>query len=138
MGGTGPRRSPALAARYASEYNVAFHPLDVVERQFGRLRQACAEIGRDPAEVRLSVAQTVCVGRDDAEVARRALAIGRDVDDLRANGLAGTPAQVVDRIGEWRERTGISRLHLQLLDLADLDHIELIADEVRPEWRSSL
>ncbi len=131
MGGTGPRRTPALAARYAAEFNVAFRPIDVVERQFGRVRQACAEIGRDPAELRLSVAQTVCVGRDDAEVARRALAIGRDVDDLRANGLAGTPAEVVDRIGEWRERTGISRLHLQLLDLADLDHIELIAEQVR-------
>lgn len=131
MGGTGPRRSPALAARYASEYNVAFQQFEVVERQFERVRQACAELGRDAAEVRLSVALTVCVGRDDAEVARRALAIGRDVDDLRANGLAGTPAEVVDRIGQWRERTGISRLHLQLLDLADLDHIEVIAQDVR-------
>ena len=50
-----------------------------------------------------------------------------------ANGIAGTPAEVVDRIAEWVRRTGVSRIYLQLLDLADLDHVELIADKVVPQ-----
>jgi len=77
----------------------------------------------------LSAAQTIAVGRDDAEVRRRAEAIGRDPDEMRADALAGTPAQVVERIGEFAEM-GATRLYLQLLDLHDLDHLELVAAEV--------
>jgi alkanesulfonate monooxygenase SsuD/methylene tetrahydromethanopterin reductase-like flavin-dependent oxidoreductase (luciferase family) len=66
-------------------------------------------------------------------VARRGRAIGREADELRANGLAGTPNEVVDRLGEWREKTGVTRLYLQLLDLADLDQVELIASQVAPQ-----
>jgi alkanesulfonate monooxygenase SsuD/methylene tetrahydromethanopterin reductase-like flavin-dependent oxidoreductase (luciferase family) len=76
------------------------------------------------------VAHPVVVGRDDAEVARRAAAIGRDVDELSVNGFCGTPAQVLDRVGAWHEGTGTGRIYLQLLDLSDLDHIDLFAAEV--------
>ena len=131
MGGTGRRRTPALTARFAAEFNVPFAPLEQVVTQFGRVDEACAAVGRDPATVVRSVAQTVCVGRDDAEVARRAAAIGRKVDDLAP--LGGTVAQVVDALGTWRERTGMTRVYLQVLDLADADHLELIAAEVAPQ-----
>ncbi|WP_246010222.1 LLM class F420-dependent oxidoreductase [Actinokineospora cianjurensis] len=130
IGGGGPKRTPALAARFADEFNLPFAPVEDAVAQFARVDAACAEIGRDPASVTKSVALVACVGRDDAEVARRAGVIGRDVDELRANGLAGTPAQVVDRIGQWRERTGIARLYLQVLDIADLDHLDLVAEAV--------
>lgn len=133
VGGQGPRRTPALAARFADEINVPFVGMDVVAAQFARVEAACREIGRDPDELVRSVAQTIAVGRDDAEVARRALTIGREPADLRANGLAGTVAEVVDRLGQWREKTGITRIYLQLMDLADLDQVELIAAEVAPQ-----
>ena len=74
------------------------------------------------------------MGRDDAEVARRAAAIGRDVDDLRANGVAGTPAQAVDTLGRYAE-AGATRAYLQVLDLSDLDHLDLVAAEVAPQLR---
>ena len=133
VGGKGPRRTPALAARFATEVNVAFASVDEVAEQFARVDAACREIDRDPAELRRSVALITCVGRDDAEVTKRALTLGQEVDALRAKGITGTPAEVVDRLGTWRERTGISRVYLQLLDLADLDHVELIAAEVAPQ-----
>lgn len=133
VGGHGPKRTPALAARFASEFNVGFSSVDVVAAQFERVDAACQAIGRDPSEIVRSVAQTIAVGRDDAEVASRAQAIGREVDDLRVNGVAGTPAEVVDRLGEWREKTGVTRIYLQLLDLADLDQVELIAAQVAPQ-----
>ena len=74
----------------------------------------------------------LCCGKDEAEVARRAAAIGRDVDELRANGVAGTPAEVVDTLGRYAE-AGAQRIYLQVLDLADLDHLELVAAEVAPQ-----
>ncbi|MCP2165263.1 LLM class F420-dependent oxidoreductase [Goodfellowiella coeruleoviolacea] len=133
IGGHGLKRTPALAARFADEFNLPFSSLDSALAQFERVERACQEINRDPAEIVRSVALVICVGRDEAEVARRAGAIGREVDELRTNGLAGTPAEVVDKLGTWRERTGIARVYLQALDLSDLDHVELIAAEVAPQ-----
>jgi F420-dependent oxidoreductase-like protein len=133
VGGKGPRRTPQLAARFATEVNVAFASMDEVAEQFARVDAACRAIDRDPGELRRSVALIACVGRDDAEVTKRALTLGQEVDELRAKGITGTPAEVVDLLGTWRERTGISRVYLQILDLADLDHVELIAAEVAPQ-----
>lgn len=132
VGGMGRRRTPALAARFASEFNVPFQQPDAVAEQFGRVGEACRAAGRDPAELTYSVAQMLCLGRDDAAVARRAAAVGRDVDDVRANCLAGTPEQVVDQLGRWSERTGATRFYLQVLDLSDLDHLEEFAATVLP------
>ncbi|WP_410568950.1 LLM class F420-dependent oxidoreductase [Amycolatopsis sp. cmx-4-61] len=133
VGGGGKKRTPALAARFADEFNLPFTDAETAAAQFARVEAAATEIGRDPKEILRSVALVVGVGRSDAEVARRASVIGRDVDELRANGLAGTPGEVVDRIGQWREKTGITRVYLQLLDLSDLDQIDLIAAEVAPQ-----
>jgi alkanesulfonate monooxygenase len=135
IGGTGARRTPMLAARFADEFNVAFSSIETVRTQFDRVAAACTEIGRDPAEIRRSAALVVAVARDSGELARRAEVIGRKVEDLRATGIAGSPAEAVDRLGTWRERTGIQRIYLQLLDLTDLDQIELIAAEVMPQLR---
>ncbi|MET7708956.1 LLM class F420-dependent oxidoreductase [Micromonospora sp. NPDC005413] len=129
LGGTGPKRTPRLAARYADEFNLPFASVPDTAAQFDRVRAACVEIGRDPAEMVWSNALVLCCGRDDAEVARRAAAIGREPDELRANGLAGTPGEVLDTIGRYSE-IGSERLYLQVLDLSDLEHLELVANEV--------
>ena len=132
IGGMGKRRTPELAAGFAAEFNVPFHPLDAARGQYERVRQACRQTGRDPGSIVLSVALTTAVGRDDAEVRRRAAAIKQDPGGLRSEGLAGTPDQVVDRLGQWAE-AGATRCYLQLLDLADLAQLELIAARVTPQ-----
>lgn len=133
MGGRGRRRTPELSARFADEFNMAFPQLEDAVAQFARVDAACEQIGRDPASMTRSVALVACVGRDEAEVQRRADAIGREVAELRANGLAGTPDEVVDRLGRWREETGAQRYYLQMLDIQDLEHAELIAAQVVPQ-----
>ncbi|MFE6908498.1 LLM class F420-dependent oxidoreductase [Streptomyces erythrochromogenes] len=129
VGGHGARRTPRLAARYADEFNMPFASIADSERQFGRVREAAEQAGRSPDDLVYSNALVVCVGKDDAEVARRAAAIGRDVAELKANGLAGSPAEVVEKIGAYGA-AGSSRVYLQLLDLDDLDHLELISAQV--------
>ncbi|NEW55318.1 LLM class F420-dependent oxidoreductase [Nocardia cyriacigeorgica] len=129
IGGTGARRTPRLAARYASEFNMPFSSLEETATQFERVRAAVAERGRAADEMIYSNALVACVGTSDAEVTRRADAIGREVDELKANGLAGSPAEVVDKIGRFAE-LGTQRIYLQILDLRDLDHLELIAQQV--------
>jgi F420-dependent oxidoreductase-like protein len=129
LGGSGRKRGAALAAKYADEFNVAFRSLDEVAETFERVRSAAASTGR---ELSYSAAQVLCVGRDDAELARRAAAIGHDLEQLRADEFGGTPAEVVDRIGKLGE-LGASRVYLQVLDLSDIDHLELVASEVLPQ-----
>ncbi|MGA3148692.1 MAG: LLM class F420-dependent oxidoreductase [Acidimicrobiales bacterium] len=131
VGGGGPTRTPRLAARYASEFNLAFRSLADTGDQFGRVRAACESTGRDPASLELSAAQTVCCGRDDAEIARRAVATGRQVDELRQNALCGTPDEVIAKLATFAA-AGASRAYLQVLDLDDLDHLALLGEEVLP------
>ncbi|WP_116951491.1 LLM class F420-dependent oxidoreductase [Jiangella endophytica] len=131
VGGNGPRRTPALAAKFAAEYNSSFPAKSDIADRFGAVRKACEDAGRDPDSLVYSVALVACVGADEAEFARRAAAIGREPAEVRENGLAGTPQEVVDGINAVRE-LGAGRVYLQILDLADLDHLELIAAEVAP------
>jgi F420-dependent oxidoreductase-like protein len=132
IGGHGPRRTPALAAKYADEFNIAFSPADEVAAQFGRVRSACAAAGRDPGSLVYSAAQVVCCGKDEGTLSRRAAALGRDIAELRDNGLAGSPAEIVDKIGTFAE-AGAQTLYLQVLDLDDLDHLSDLASEVLPQ-----
>jgi F420-dependent oxidoreductase-like protein len=135
VGGKGPRRTPALAAQYADEFNLPFVDEAVTEAQFARVREACERRDRDPDELTWSNALTVCIGADEAEVERRAKAIGREPGELRANGLAGTPGEVLDKIGRYAA-LGSQRIYLQVLDLSDLDHLRLVAAEVLPQARA--
>ncbi|NUP28862.1 MAG: LLM class F420-dependent oxidoreductase [Nocardia sp.] len=129
VGGQGPKRTPRIAAQYATEFNIPFVSVDESAAQFDRVRAAVAARGRAADSMVYSNALIACVGSSESEIARRAGAIGREVDELRANGLAGSPAEVADKIGRYRE-IGTQRIYLQILDLADLDHLALIADEV--------
>jgi F420-dependent oxidoreductase-like protein len=129
IGGAGRRRTPALAARYAAEFNAAFQSAQASDGLFERVRGACDEAGRDPSELVYSAAQVVCLGSDEATLRRRADAIGREVDELRENGLAGSADEIVEKLGTFAQ-VGATRLYLQVLDLSDLEHLEEIADGV--------
>lgn len=126
IGGGGKKRTPALAARYATEFNTPFVSIEFFGEQTARVRAACAAIDRDPASLTYSAALVVCVGQDEAEFAERARAIGREPDELRVNGIAGTPGEARETVERWH-RAGAERIHLQVMDLDDLDHLDLIA-----------
>ncbi|PZG06099.1 LLM class F420-dependent oxidoreductase [Nonomuraea aridisoli] len=124
IGGFGAKRTPRLAATYADEYNVPFHTPEETGQAFDRVRRACEETGRS---LKYSAAHTTIVGADRAEVERRAAAVGHDP----AQGLCGTPAEVLEQIGTYAE-LGAELVYLQILDLHDIEHLELIAAEVLP------
>ncbi|WP_238422667.1 LLM class F420-dependent oxidoreductase [Gordonia sp. 'Campus'] len=132
IGGSGKKRTPALAARFADEFNVVFQPLDVAADLIGRVRDACTDSGRDPEGLTYSAALVLCCGKDESEFRRRAEAIGREPEELRENGAAGTPDEVAAKIETYRE-LGVTRMYLQTLDLSDLDHLELVASKVAPQ-----
>jgi F420-dependent oxidoreductase-like protein len=132
VGGAGARRTPRLAARFADEYNVPFLPPAESVAAFARIREACEAAGRPPSSMTYSVAQTVCCGKDQAEFRRRAAAIGRTPEDFAEAGLGGTPGEVADKIAEFAQ-AGAERVYLQVLDLSDTGHLELLASDVAPQ-----
>jgi alkanesulfonate monooxygenase SsuD/methylene tetrahydromethanopterin reductase-like flavin-dependent oxidoreductase (luciferase family) len=131
MGGHGAKRTPRLAARYADEFNLPFAPVSMFRDASDRVRTACEKIDRDPGTMRYTAAQVVCVGTSEAEFERRAKAIGRATDELRTNGAAGLPGEVVESLQRFAG-AGADTAYLQVLDLDDLDHMRLIASEIAP------
>ena len=131
VGAAGRPRTPPLAARFADEFNVPFHVVADTASLYDGARLACEGAGRAPGTLHLSAAVVVCCGKDEAEVARRAANIGREVDELRLHGAAGTPGEVVERCLEYGQ-AGAGTLYLQVLDLTDLDHVRLLGEEVLP------
>lgn len=126
LGGWGSTRTPRLAARYADEFNVPFPPLDAFAGQIEHVIRACEAAGRDPATLVRSAALVACVGADEEEFERRAKAIGRTPDDLRANGIAGVPDEAAEKLAAFRE-AGAERVYLQVLDVHDLEHLDVLA-----------
>jgi len=129
VGGTGPRRTPALAARYADEFNLPpFEGPAAAAAAFERVRAACEAIDRDPATLDLSVTLTTVCGADRGETERRGAV---SPVQFQMADLAGTPDEVVEQIGRYAA-LGAQRIYLQVLDQHDLDHLRLLAAEVMP------
>jgi alkanesulfonate monooxygenase len=129
IGGWGPKRTPRLAAQFAQEFNVPFSPLNAFADQCTKVRDACIKAKRDPETMVFSVAQVICCGENQDEIDRRAAVIGRGVEDLRENAIAGSPSEVLDTIAAYSE-AGAQRVYLQCLDMTDLDHISLLGEQV--------
>ncbi|MFC0503475.1 LLM class F420-dependent oxidoreductase [Micromonospora costi] len=135
VGGRGPKRTPDLAARFADEFNMPFKSVEETAGAYERVREACdrtgrAEAGRAPLV--LSAGIVVAIGRSDAEAQRRAAPLHVASALPPEDAVVGSPARLVDRIGEFAA-IGASRVHLRLIELADLDHLELIASDVLPQ-----
>ena len=124
VGGYGKRRTPALAARYADEFNVPFGSLEETRTAYVRVQAACHDAGRQP--ITLSAAQLIACGRIQAEAERR-------VESLGQRPLPwGTPGRIVDQLGQFAQ-IGTGRVFLEVLDFSDLDHLDVIASLVMPQ-----
>ena len=139
VGGVANRRSAALAARFADEYNTLGATLDEVAARRDRLSAACEKIGRDPATLPLSLMTGCIVGSSADDVMGRTRAV------LERIGETGDPAAflaarrdrwIVGTVGEVRERlgdlatAGVSRVMLQHFAHRDVDMVEVIAEQL--------
>ena len=130
IGGAGPRRTPALAARFADEFNSGF--TEGIRERFGNFSRICAELGRDPATVRLSAVLPVCCGSTRAEATQRAASLGDAGARMLRLGVTGVAADVLGRLAEL-SAAGADTVYFHVYDVADLDHIGLLGSEVLPQ-----
>lgn len=133
VGGAGPRRTPALAAAYATEFNIVFQPEDVIADRFARVAAACEEAGRDPATLKRTVGLTTITGASGADLERRAARMGVDLAVFRAeHTFCGQASEIVDRVGRLIE-IGAERIYFQIMDLSDLDHLATLGEDILPQ-----
>lgn len=133
VGGAGPRRTPELAARFATEYNLGFPALEEIPQRLGNLRAACERVGRDPDTLTFSLAMSTFAGPDDEAIGRRTAKMGRSVDEVRDGiNIIGDGDEIAERVERYAE-LGIRRVYFQLLDLQDVEHVEYLGAEVLPK-----
>ncbi|MGO3320422.1 MAG: LLM class F420-dependent oxidoreductase [Microbacterium gubbeenense] len=135
VGGAGLKRTPSLAARFATEFNIAFQPEDVVRDRWARARAACEEIDRDPATLKSTVALTTLAGANEADLAHRAAATGVELASFREDHtFSGSADEIIEQAGRLID-AGAQRIYFQLMDMSDLDHVAYIGEEVLPQLR---
>jgi F420-dependent oxidoreductase-like protein len=135
IGGTGPRRTPLLAARYADEFNSGMS--EGSGERFENVRRICEEVGRDPATLRMSSTLQMCCGTTREEAHARMERLGAAGERLLSHGVVGTPADAIERLEQLAE-AGCETVYFQIFDIDDLEHIELLGSEVLPALSGSL
>ena len=135
VGGRGPKKTPALAAAFADEFNVSYVSPAETAAAFERVRAACRAIGRDPTTLRCTATQPLACGATISDVERRLTQIAflpsRAVLDHAA---VGDPVTVADRLCRFRD-AGAEAVYLHCWDPTDTDLLRLVADQVAPKVR---
>jgi alkanesulfonate monooxygenase SsuD/methylene tetrahydromethanopterin reductase-like flavin-dependent oxidoreductase (luciferase family) len=133
IGGGGERRTLRTVAKYADACNVG-GGFENVKRKGQVLRQHCAEVGRNEADIERTCGVGVCILRDDPAEARRVFEM-----TFEHNGRArrwtdqpvGTPEQIAERL---RPYLGIGFRHFTVGFPAPYDQetLERLVGEVKP------
>ncbi len=136
IGGSGPKLTLPLVARYASEWNGTFLTPPKFAELNRRLNELLAANGRVGAEVRRSLMTGIVFGRTEAQVQRKLSARGQTAEQMRGRGiLVGTAPAIVDQLKRLEE-VGCQRVMLQWLDLDDLSGLEALAQSILPHFKA--
>ncbi len=131
IGGGGEKRTMRIAARHADEWNSWTTP-DVLEHKVGVLHNHCSDLGRDPAEIRVSTQALLFLGTDESWLADK-----RAGDAGRA-AVIGTPAEVTDIIGRYAE-AGADEFIVPDFTMGSMarrkDTCDLFMEQVAPSFR---
>jgi alkanesulfonate monooxygenase SsuD/methylene tetrahydromethanopterin reductase-like flavin-dependent oxidoreductase (luciferase family) len=133
IGGKGLKKTPRLAALYADELNATADRLDDCREFFAAADRLCEENGRDPKTLKHSAQVQVCVGVDEADIARQAQLVGSSVEQLRAKMFTGTPDQLVEFLEPYEE-FGFDRINLSRRLPVDLPGLQAIGEVVLPHF----
>jgi F420-dependent oxidoreductase-like protein len=119
IGGGGEKRTLRIAARYADGWNVPFISPEELARKRGVLADHCADVGRDPSEIRCAVNVGLCADED----ALRAQ-FGGIAEFVRPGVLIGSPDQLAERIAAYVD-AGADQLNIAMRAPWDLELLEL-------------
>jgi F420-dependent oxidoreductase-like protein len=132
IGGGGEKRTLRVAAQYADHWNSWTTP-EVLAHKVGVLREHCERIGRDPAEIHVSTQAILFLSTDESWLRER-----RSSARPGLPVIAGTPAEVTDILGRYRE-AGADEIIVPDASLGRMERkqetCDLIMAEVAPALR---
>jgi alkanesulfonate monooxygenase SsuD/methylene tetrahydromethanopterin reductase-like flavin-dependent oxidoreductase (luciferase family) len=146
IGGGGEKRTLAIAAREASEWNLLGHDADDYRAKSALLDERCRELGRDPSEIQRSQMAGYLIGRDEAALEARALRLAEVLPSLQGESaaaivswlreqtgrwFAGTPEEIVEKLRPYMA-AGVDLFMFQHYLLDDMEGLELVATQVMP------
>jgi F420-dependent oxidoreductase-like protein len=145
IGGSGPRRTLPLAARYADIWNGTFLSPDVFRERCAMLDDMLRANGRQPGDLRRTMMTGLLFGHNqasleqkiDAARGRTPVLAGKSPSEVLAflrnerNMLAGDAGAIVERIGAYAA-VGVEELMLQWFDMDDIDGLRAFAQQVLP------
>ena len=140
IGGGGERRLLRMVARYADAWNTPFVPPDLYAHKNRVLTEWCEKEKREPSSVLRTVNLGLLMAKDEGGTrAKRdglAQAFGSYFPFVEPGMLIGTPAQVIERIGEYRE-AGAEWIIFALRAPFDWESLELAVEHVLPAFGAS-
>ncbi len=142
IGGSGPKRTLPLVARYADIWNTGGGTPDEVRARNAHLDDLLTQAGRAPGDVKRTMMKAIVVGRNEAEFEARlgtrprpaamaGLPTMEALDRMRDRWIIGNPAECAAQIRAYGE-AGIQEIMAQFFVVDDLDGLRLIAKEVVP------
>jgi F420-dependent oxidoreductase-like protein len=138
IGGSGERRTLRIVAEHADGWNTLLMPEEEYRHKLEVLDRHCADVGRDPAEIRKQLVAALLLADDEEEaeerLRERADRVGEEVERLRNDLFAGTPEQCVEKLAPYAE-LGVRDFLLMSRPPGDPQTMELLAREVAPALR---
>jgi alkanesulfonate monooxygenase SsuD/methylene tetrahydromethanopterin reductase-like flavin-dependent oxidoreductase (luciferase family) len=132
IGGSGLRRTPRIAGRFADECNTLARSPEDAEPFFAACAAAFESAGRDPSAMRRSHLLTTLCAEDDADARRQARAAGLTIDQLPP-GRVTTPEELVERLQGW-QAAGVDRVVISRNGGVDLPSLQMLGELVVKEF----
>jgi F420-dependent oxidoreductase-like protein len=139
IGGAGERRTLRIVAEHGDIWNTFYGDLDGYRHKLNVLARHCADVGRDPADVRKSLTFRAVLDENEREARQRARALHGDPppERLQEMMIVGTPEQCSERLGPYAE-LGVGDFLLGALTPIDPQTIELVAGSVAPAVKAAV
>jgi len=121
IGGTGMKKTPSIAGRFADEYNMFACDAETLAARLAVMTKTATALDRDPADIKVSITTSILIGEDEAEyrdlLENAAAARGKDPKELESvyrdrRVIRGTYEQAAEQVAQYASE-GVGRIYVQ-------------------------
>lgn len=139
IGGTGMKKTPAIAGRFADEYNMFACDADTLAARVAVMNATAVELERDPADIKISVTTSALIAADESDyrnmLREKAASSGRTPEELESiykerRLLHGTYDQAAAQVAAYAAE-GVARIYIQHFSPLNEIDTEVLAPQLQ-------